>query len=460
MTASGPTCMSKRFHRLMTFAAALFLAAATPAGLIAVAQRASPTPPTTAERTIAEGEARRTLDALVNAIDKRFFDKAKLVRLDFRKLAEDAADDIAAARTPAELAARLNALLARLETSHTSVVTSDEPEYYFIADVFSLSASPDTWAAPNLLPGTGFFTARFDGRDHVTGVLEGSPAHAADIRVGDEIVSVDGAPYHPVRSFRRIVGETAEIAIRRAKDGPTETRNVRVIPIQPSKAFDQAMQASARVIEKNGKRIGYVHVWHMRGDKENLAHALSAIDGSRQSYRPRRNTYARGDSSDNATAVLDALIIDNRGKIGGLADVAESYLSTLAGPRGGYFEALNRVADGRPRPPPPRSFKGRSIMLIDANARSAGEIFAQGYKTENLGPLFGTRTAGAVSAGGVEALPGGLLLYVAVAAVKQDGVTLEGVGVSPTREIARPIPYSAGADPVLDAAIAHLSGAP
>ena len=42
--------------------------------------------------------------------------------------------------------------------------------------------------------------------------------------------------------------------------------------------------------------------------------------------------------------------------------------------------------------------------------------------------------------------------------VTMDGTVLEGLGVAPTREIPRLIPYSAGADPVLDAAVAELAG--
>jgi len=411
-------------------------------------------------RLLQEAEARRILDAVVNAIERRFFDTGKLAQLNFRKLAGEAANDIVAARDTNEAAARINVLLAKLETSHTQVFTPDDIEYAIIADVFSTDRQPDTWAAPNMLAGTGFFTAKFDGRDHVSGVLEGSPAHAAGVLVGDEIVSVDAAPYHPVRSFKRRVGDTVEITLRRTRDGPTETRRVPVIAMQPGKAFDRAMQASARVIEKNGKRIGYVHVWHVR-NADALAEALADIDASRRSYRNHEGRFVRGGEHTAAGArrpdqVLDALIVDNRVKIGGQASVAEHFLSVLAGPRGGYVEASGR--NDRPRGPAPKPFKGRSVMLIDGGTRSAGELFAQGYKTENLGPLFGTKTPGAVSGGSVEQLPGGLILYIATSRVVMDGTVLEGVGVAPTREIPRPIPYSAGADPVLDAAIEHLAG--
>ena len=48
------------------------------------------------------------------------------------------------------------------------------------------------------------------------------------------------------------------------------------------------------------------------------------------------------------------------------------------------------------------------------------------------------------------------LLYLAVSQVKADGKHLEGTGVQPDIRVERPIPYSNGADPVLDAALAHF----
>ena len=53
-------------------------------------------------------------------------------------------------------------------------------------------------------------------------------------------------------------------------------------------------------------------------------------------------------------------------------------------------------------------------------------------------------------------MPGGNLLYLAVSGLEIDGEVLEGPGVAPDIEVARPIPFSAGADPVLDAAVETL----
>jgi carboxyl-terminal processing protease len=54
-------------------------------------------------------------------------------------------------------------------------------------------------------------------------------------------------------------------------------------------------------------------------------------------------------------------------------------------------------------------------------------------------------------------MPGGSLLYLAVTGLEVDGDILEGPGAAPDIEVARPIPYSAGADPVLDAAVELLA---
>ena len=78
------------------------------------------------------------------------------------------------------------------------------------------------------------------------------------------------------------------------------------------------------------------------------------------------------------------------------------------------------------------------------------------YKRERQGPLIGTRTAGAVSAAAAYVMPGGDLLYLAVTGLEIDGEILEGPGVAPDVEVARPLPYANGEDPVLEAGIAAL----
>jgi carboxyl-terminal processing protease len=150
-----------------------------------------------------------------------------------------------------------------------------------------------------------------------------------------------------------------------------------------------------------------------------------------------------------------------RGRVGGNVVVAGQYLDLLE-PRT-YWGDWQAVTRSRPQGGSPRilknpPFRGRSALLIDHHTRSAAEFMAYGYKRNGFGPVIGTPTAGAGSSGALFVMPDDLLLYVAVARhEQQDGQRLEGVGVSPDHRVERPLPYAAGADPVLDAAVELLS---
>ncbi|MEM9388637.1 MAG: S41 family peptidase [Pseudomonadota bacterium] len=93
------------------------------------------------------------------------------------------------------------------------------------------------------------------------------------------------------------------------------------------------------------------------------------------------------------------------------------------------------------------------VPLVNERSTSGKEMFAYGFRKLSLGPVVGSRTAGAVVGGSPRLLPNGDLLYLAVVDVAIDGERLEGVGVHPDVVVERPIPYAAGADPQLEAAV-------
>ena len=133
-----------------------------------------------------------------------------------------------------------------------------------------------------------------DGRHFIDAVLEGSPADAAGLKFGDEIVAVDGKPFTPIAAFRGKMDTTVDVDIRRSRNAEPQTYRVPVIPIMPSAAFSAATRTSARVIERNGRRIGYVHVWQVR-DPRSFGAALASIDpffptGKAQPARSARST--------------------------------------------------------------------------------------------------------------------------------------------------------------------------
>ncbi len=427
--------------------AATVLVAAFQAGPLAAEQ----TPRAAAETASVSQDFGRILDAVTEAIQKNFWDKQRLAAVDWPNLAAEARKDIVAAPNLEEAAHRVNALLGKLRMSHTGFLTPDDIDYYILLSVFGGAGMPTEqfdgmfWGAGVTYAGIGHFSARIDGRDFVDLLLEGSPAARAGLKVGDEIVAVDGAPHHQIRSFRGKVGSEVRIGVRRTRDGPVETVPVKVMAIAPLHAFREATRASARIIERDGRRIGYVHVWASVGDESGNA-LQSAMHKLGVSAQPERSKRGAGRQDD--LPPLDGLIVDMRGKIGGTATTAARYLDLLD-PRGPLLVPRNKGRSSA-------SLRGRTAVLIDHHTRSTAELFVHAYKREKQGPLVGTRTAGAVSAARAFAMPGGNLLYVAVSGLEVDGDVLEGPGVAPDVEVARPLPYAQGADPVLDAAVAAI----
>jgi len=427
------------------------------AGLALVAGAAAWAPPVArAEAPAAQASAGtdfgKLLDAVVERTAKEFWDKERLAQVEWDKRAAEARQGVVDAPDLGEAARRINALLGELKSSHTNLLTPDDVDYYILLAVFGGADMPQQerderfWGAGVTYAGIGHFPVRIDGRDFVDAVLEGSPAERAGLKVGDEILAVDGAPYHPIRSFLGKVGHRASVTVRRTQDGATATLAIPVMSIAPLHAFREATRASTRVIERDGSRIGYVHVWASVGEES--ANALSdALD--RVGATPSSRQHARGsDRRSDEPPRLDGLIVDMRGRIGGTGSNAGRYLDILDA-RGPRIRSRNK--NDRTR-----SVRGRTAVLIDHHTRSTAELFAHAYKRERQGALIGTRTAGAVSSASAYAMPDGNLLYLAVTGLEVDGDILEGPGVAPDIEVARPVPYSNGADPVLDAAVEHL----
>jgi len=417
-------------------------------------------------------EIEKLYDGVVDTIERSFFDVARLKEVDWRTRAAEVRPSVLAAPTLKDAVRIISGLLAELKTSHTALLTPDEYFYYILLDVIGVDRNASDimarkfWGSGPYFAGTGAFTREIDGRHFVDAVLEGSPADRAGLRYGDELVLVDGAPYSPIAALRGKVGTTVELTIRRHAGADLQRLHVPVIPIRPVKAFGEATEASARIIERGGVRIGYVHIW--------ASAESGSFDAALRSFAPDNviqkrlaqaglkgfppNRVDLNKAIGELPRPIDSLIVDLRGRVGGNMGVAAKFLETLDAGRNhwGNTRSIGRSDRETTRQQNPY-FHGRSVALIDSNTRSAGEILAFGFKRGGFGPLVGTPTAGAVSSGATHVIPGDLLLYVAVSGLELDGQYLEGTGVAPDHLVQRPLPYAAGADPVLDAAIELLA---
>lgn len=365
----------------------------------------------------------------------KFYDP-KLKGLDWKAMGDKHRDAYDAANTDAERSAAINALLGELGASHTHHYTKDETAYYELVDIFSYPLRRDIPkhfdGGKVRYPGVGMFTRDIGGKVFVTGVFPDMPAQRAGLLAGDEILSADNKPFEEIGSFRGKVGSRVTLKVRRAIGG--EPLDIVVEPkwIEPDNAFETAMRDSARIIETNGRRIGYIRVWSYAGNEY---------------QRQLEDALSEGKLKD-----ADALIWDLRDGWGGAhpryLSIFNTYGPTLAlTGRNGNTNVVG-YRWGKP-----------VAMLVNGGTRSGKEVLAYGFKKNGFGEVIGERTAGALLAGTAFLLSDGSLLILAVEDAAVDGERIEGKGVAPTIEVPFDVRYAAGKDPQIDRAISVLAPA-
>lgn len=361
-----------------------------------------------------------------------FYDREKADRL-WPQIRARYADPLAAGLPDTKLASVLDAMLAELGASHTGHYTPGELAYYELLDIFARDEF-----APKLrerfaegevaYDGIGVVPRAIDGRTHLAAIYHGGPAARAGLLTGDEIVSAGGTPFDPIASFTGKAGQPVPLEVRRQPGGPTLTVTVEPQRIRPNAFFLDALKASAATIDHAGHRLGYVRVW---------------------SYARYRYQEALAEElSEGRLKDAEGLVLDLRGGWGGAQpEYADLFL-------GGAPIMTYTNRDGRTGF---ASFRWRRplVVLVDQGTRSGKEVLAYGFQRRGI-RLVGTRTAGALLAGRGFLLSDASLLVLAVLDVAVEGERLEGRGVAPGVEVPFHLPYAAGADPQLEAALVEL----
>ena len=328
-----------------------------------------------------------------------------------------------------EFSACLNELLRTLGASHTSYFSKLHPKRYQLLGImhehFQSNGDQDLFE----YEGIGVDTSIIDGKTQVVSVYDGLPASLAGLRFADEILLVDGQPFHPILSFCGRSGETVEVQVRRAEKSvclqiPVKTLDGRTM-------FETALQASRKEFDCNGRKIGYIHAWSYAGTKFQEQIRSMILWGELRH--------------------CDGLILDLRDGWGG-ADL--NYVN--------LFREPIATIQSSSRTQPTMNFSGvwnRPIVLVTNRRSTSGkELFAFGFKKLGLGKIVGEPTAGAVLAGRCFLLGNGDILYLAVADIQVDGARLEGIGVVPDVVIRRqPSGVTPGQDSQLQAALQVLT---
>ncbi|HYP27237.1 MAG TPA: S41 family peptidase [Blastocatellia bacterium] len=305
----------------------------------------------------------------------------------------------------------------------------------------------------------GLYIKMIGDRCHIMAVRPGSDAEAKGVKVGDQVLSIDGFEVTRENSWK------IDYAYRvlRPKAG------VRAVVQSPG---GQPRQVDVMATVKKGKVIQrFEEDWGdwLREQEKDIhlsRHRYHEVGKDLFIWKMPQFDLSDGDVDEmmDKARKHKALILDLRGNGGG-------YETTLKRLVGNFFGQEVKIADrkGRKEIKPiiakPRAssyFEGDLIVLVDSQSGSAAEVFARVIQLEKRGIVLGDRTAGAVMLSKRYSYESGVDIVAYYGAsitefdlIMKDGKSLEHVGVKPD-ELLLPSAAALAAkrDPVLSRAAA------
>jgi carboxyl-terminal processing protease len=353
--------------------------------------------------------AKKVFAKVNELVNKHFYDE-KAVRTTWAETVQRMSPQILASRDLKELSDNINTALKTLKVSHTQFVTRNDETFYFLHTLFAQYPRRNKVEPPKI-DFTGAVVGGVDCKpNEVRYILDGSPAEAAGLHLGDELISVAGKPYYGQLSFGGSAGMQIPLEVKRGLQ--TLTLKIKPVLKNDAEAYIEAIEKSAKVTKFPEGKIGYVHLWS-GGEKSHDAFeevlASELIQGT------------------------DALVLDLRDGYGG------NYYDDLDffyRPAKGYpsFAGVDRKGK---RSVSHMYYDKPLVALINGGVRSGKELVAYSLQQTGRGKLVGEKTAGAVLGGRLFNIDEQTALYLAVVGIGSHAgtPTLEGLGVSPDVEI-------------------------
>ncbi len=333
-----------------------------------------------------------------------------------------------AAVDPAEVTKRL----PEIGISHTQRITPDEIDYFHLLVAYSglpgfAKVVRHAFPAGVRYPGIGLLPRQgFENRWFASAIMPDNPAARVGMHVGDELIAVNGVPYAPITPFTGLEGRDCALVARRSPGGVKRQFTVRVKQISPRRELPRATRGSIQKFRApDGSEVGYIRAWSLAGDRHWRLVTNAAV---------------------NELADCKRLILDLRGGVAGSSpDFADFFIGRSPElqlhPRSGTVLKVNS------------HWRKPIILLVDATTRSGNEVLAFALQRHGA-TVVGTRTAGAVAAARPFLLTDRSILLIATYRVEVEGTVLEGVGIAPDVTIEPVLEYSAGADLILETALA------
>jgi carboxyl-terminal processing protease len=270
--------------------------------------------------------------------------------------------------------------------------------------------------------------------------IAGAPATAAGLLANDVIAAVGG---------QTVAGQTVDAVINEVR-GPVGTRVVLQVRRNGGAPFDLSItralvtepEVDSRVVAAG--RVGYIHL------------AQFSPTSPAEFKQQLQALLARG---------LTHIAFDLRGDPGGFVDAAQSIASQFIGSGPVFWESFadgRQVAEAAQAGGVATDRHIEVVVLVDKGSASASEIVAGALQDTGRARLVGQTTFGKGIIQEFQTLTddmGGFRLTIAKWLTPVSKTWINGRGLVPNVVVTPPANPSAGADPVLDAAVKALLGA-
>jgi carboxyl-terminal processing protease len=331
----------------------------------------------------------------------------------------------AAESTPVE---QLNEVFSLIEQKHFSGTAAEELKDAAIAgmlrqlnDKYTVYYNDETWtelqnAFEQTYVGIGIqFVFTAEGM-RIIQVYAGSAAETAGLKAGDVIVGVAGKAIGDYTSSgleEQLLGPENSSVKLEVKSGTSGAKTSVTILRRP---FHIPTVEAARM---DGD-IGYIRITSFSSDTADLVERAL-------------RTFRQG-------TPVQSLIVDVRGNPGGYLDAAEDVTKQFI-ESGVLLHTVNRSGIRTPIHLKNGSSVGVPVtLLVDGHSASASEVFAGALQDYGIAKLIGTRTYGKGSVQQLISLAAGGGLRITIEHyLTPDEYTVNGVGITPERVVARPL---------------------
>lgn len=293
-------------------------------------------------------------------------------------------------------------------------------------------------------------------RCFVTRVLAGSDAERQGVKVGDEILAING--YQVTRQILWKMEYT--YSVLRPQPGLR-------LAVKDPRGKERKLDVAAKVEAGERMTYGPNSEWDViraeEKSQESVRTRYFEIGDAVLVARLREFLYPEIDGLINRSRKFPNLILDLRGNPGGSAEALNHLVGAMFDRDVKIDERVTRKNSKpeiakRARNP----FSGKIVVLIDSKSGSAAEMFARVVQLEKRGPVIGDRSSGAVMEaqhfieryveGGTHVLYGASITVANV--IMSDGKSLEHTGVIPDEEL---LPTAADLAAQRDPVLSHAA---